>query len=136
VIVALVLIGFAVGFYRSPELGWSLVRDWVLINGTLSALGALIATAHPLTVLTAFIAAPITSLNPTVGAGMVSAAAEVVLRRPQVGDFSSLRHDTTKLSGWWKNRVSRTLLVFLLSTLGSAIGTYLAGFRILDQLVG
>lgn len=135
VIVALVLLGFGIGFWRSPELGWTLVRDWVLINGSLSALGALLATAHPLTIVTAFAAAPVTSLNPTVGAGMVTAAAEVILRRPQVGDFSNLRHDTTALRGWWKNRVSRTLLVFLLSTLGSALGTYLAGFRIFERLV-
>jgi pheromone shutdown-related protein TraB len=135
-IVALVLLGFAIGFNRSPELGWQLVWDWVLINGALSALGALVAAAHPLTVMTAFVAAPITSLNPTVGAGMVTAAVEVYLRKPQVGDFSALRHDTTRLKGWWKNRVSRTLLVFLFSTLGSAAGTYLAGFRIFDRLTG
>ncbi len=135
-IVALVLLGFGIGFQRSPELGWQLVWDWVLINGALSALGALIAAAHPLTVITAFVAAPITSLNPTVGAGMVTAAVEIYLRKPRVGDFSRLRHDTTRLRGWWKNRVSRTLLVFLLSTLGSAAGTYLAGFRIFDRLTG
>ena len=107
-----------------------------MINGSLSALGALIAAAHPLTVITAFLAAPITSLNPTIGAGMVTAAVEVYLRKPQVGDFSRLRHDTAQLKGWWQNRVSRTLLVFLFSTLGSAAGTYLAGFRIFDRLSG
>ncbi|MES9843816.1 MAG: conjugal transfer protein TraB, partial [Candidatus Sedimenticola sp. 6PFRAG5] len=110
--------------------------DWVLINGSLSALGALVAAAHPLTVITAFVAAPITSLNPTIGAGMVTAAAEIYLRKPRVGDFGELRHDTTRLKGWWKNRVSRTLLVFLFSTIGSAVGTYLAGFRIIDRLSG
>lgn len=136
VIVALVFTGFYIGFTRNPDLGWQLVRDWVLINGGLSALGALIAAAHPLTVVTAFVAAPITSLNPTIGAGMVTAAAELWLRKPRVGDFSRLRHDTIKLSGWWRNRVSRTLLVFLLSTLGSAVGTYLAGFLIYDRLNG
>jgi len=136
VIVALVLVGFSIGFSRSPELGWQLVLDWVLINGSLSALGALVAAAHPLTVITAFLAAPITSLNPTIGAGMVTAAVEIYLRKPQVGDFSKLRHDTTRLKGWWQNRVSRTLLVFLFSTLGSAAGTYLAGFRIFDRLSG
>ena len=135
-VVVLVVTGFVIGFLRSPELGWQLVMDWVLINGVLSALGALIAAAHPLTVLTAFLAAPITSLNPTVGAGMVTAAAEIYLRKPQVGDFSRLKHDTTSIGGWWRNRVSRTLLVFLFSTLGSALGTYLAGFRIFDRLVG
>ena len=135
-IVLLVLAGFAAGFRHSPELGWQLVWDWVLINGGLSALGALFATAHPLTILTAFVAAPLTSLNPAVGAGMVTAAMETLLRRPRVGDFSRLRDDTTRLAGWWRNRVSRTLLVFLFSTLGSAAGTYLAGFRIAERLAG
>ena len=134
IVVAVVLTGFAIGFYRSPELGWGLVRDWVLINGVLSALGALIAAAHPLTVLTAFLAAPLTSLNPTVGAGMVTAAAELWLRKPKVADFETLRHDCTTAGGWWKNRVSRTLLVFIFSTLGSAIGTYVAGFRIFERI--
>lgn len=136
VIVVLVLFGFYLGFSRSTELGLQLVFDWVVINGGLSALGALIAAAHPLTVLTAFVAAPITSLNPTVGAGMVTAGAELLFRKPRVGDFSNLRHATTRLRGWWGNRVSRTLLVFLFSTLGSAAGTYLAGFRIFGRLTG
>ena len=136
VIVALVMTGFVIGFMRSPELGWQLISSWVLINGTLSAIGAAIAAAHPLTVLTAFVAAPITSLNPTIGAGMVTVAVELWLRKPTVSDFESLRSDTTGIAGWWKNRVSRTLLVFLLSTLGSAIGTYVAGFRIIDHLSG
>ncbi len=136
VIVTLIFIGFGIGFYRSPELGWQLVWSWVLINGSLSAAGAALAGAHPLTVITAFIAAPITSLNPTIGAGMVTAAAELWLRKPTVKDFEQLRHDTTHWTGWWKNRVSRTLLVFLFSTLGSAAGTYIAGFRIAGQLTG
>jgi pheromone shutdown-related protein TraB len=135
-VAVLVLIGFTVGFLRSPELGWKLVADWVLINGSLSALGSILAAAHPLTVATAFLAAPLTSLNPTIGAGMATAAVELYLRKPTVADFGQLRHDTTAFKGWWKNRVSRILLVFLLSTLGSAIGTYLAGFRIFDRLTG
>lgn len=136
IIVALILFGFALGFSRSSELGWDMVVDWVLINGGLSALGAMLAGAHPLTTIAAFLAAPITSLNPTVGAGMATAAVEIYLRKPRVGDFSELRHDTTHLKGWWRNRVSRTLLVFLFSTLGSAIGTYVAGFKIFGQLAG
>lgn len=133
-IVVLVAAGFTIGFQRSPELGWALVGDWVVINGGLAALGAALALAHPASVVTAFLAAPLTSLNPAVGAGMVTAAAEIVLRRPQMGDFQRLRHDTVHWRGWWRNRVSRTLLVFLFSTLGSAVGTYLAGFRIFDRL--
>jgi pheromone shutdown protein TraB len=111
------------------------VLDWVLINGGLAAAGALIAAAHPLTVLTAALAAPLTSLNPTIGVGFVTAAVETWLRKPNVGDFARLKQDTTHLGGWWSNRVSRILLVFFFSTLGSAIGTYVAGFRIFDRLV-
>lgn len=135
-LVAVILLGFGIGFSRSTELGWQLVFDWVLINGGLSALGAILAAAHPLTVISAFLAAPLTSLNPTIGAGMVTAAVEIYLRKPNLGDFSRLRQDTAHLKGWRHNRVARTLLVFLLSTLGSAIGTYVAGFRILERLTG
>jgi len=135
-IVALILIGFAIGFNRSPELGTALIIDWVLINGGLAAVGAAIAMAHPLTILTAFLAAPLTSLNPMVGAGMVTAAAEIYLRKPQVGDFSRLKSDASSLKGWWNNQVTRVLLIFMLSSLGSAIGTYVAGFRIFDKLSG
>lgn len=133
-IVALILAGFVIGFSRDTGLGAQMLVDWVLINGGLSALGVLIAGGHPLTILTAFIAAPLTSLNPTIGAGFVAAAAELYFRKPKVADFSKLRQDTASLKGWWKNRVSRTLLVFILATLGSAIGTYVGGFHIYDQL--
>ncbi len=136
IIVALVFLGFGIGFSRSPEMGWQLVMDWVLINGGLAALGALLAAAHPLTVIGAFLAAPLTSLNPTIGAGMVTAGIEVYLRRPKVGDFEKLRADTTTIKGWWRNRVTRVLLVFMFCTLGSAIGTYVAGFRIVGRLSG
>ncbi len=134
IIVALILTGFAIGFMRSPEMGTAMVVDWILINGGLSALGAAIAFAHPLSILTAFLAAPLTSLNPTIGAGMVVAAVETYLRKPKVSDFNRLRADTTHLKGWWSNQVTRILLIFILSTLGSAIGTYVAGFRIFEQL--
>lgn len=133
-VVALVVSGFAYGFSQSPALGLQVVLDWVLINGSLSALGAAIAAAHPLTVITAFLAAPLTSLNPTIGAGMVTGAVELYLRKPSVGDFGRLRQDTARIKGWWRNRVSRILLVFLFSTLGSAVGTYVAGFRIFERL--
>ena len=133
-IVALVFVGFGIGFYRSPSLGLTLVTEWVVINGGLSALGAAIAGGHVLTVMSAFVAAPITSLNPTIGAGFVTALVEAYLRKPTVGDFSRLRTDTSSFHGWRHNRVARTLLVFVLSTLGSAAGTYLAGFRIGQHL--
>jgi len=134
IIVALIITGFGIGFSRNTDLGWNLVIDWIVINGGLAALGAILAAAHPLTIIGAFLAAPLTSLNPTIGAGMVTAAIEVYLRRPTVADFSTIRQDTASIKGWWRNRVSKTLLVFIFSTLGSGIGTYLAGALIYKQL--
>jgi pheromone shutdown-related protein TraB len=135
-IAALIASGFALGFYRSPELGWDLVVMWVVINGGLAALGALLARAHPLTVLSAMLAAPLTSLNPTVAAGMVTGLVESWLRKPKVSDLERLRTDTTSLRGWFTNPATRILLVFFFSNLGSAIGTWVAGFRIFGALSG
>lgn len=133
-ITALIIVGFIIGFSRSPELGWSLVLDWVLFNGVLAGIGALIALAHPLTVLGSLLAAPLTSLNPLIGAGYVGAGIELFLRKPKVGDFASLRSDVTEWRGWWKNRVARVLLTFLLVSLGSALGTWLGGLKIVERL--
>ncbi|MCW4150077.1 TraB/GumN family protein [Vreelandella janggokensis] len=135
-ITALVLVGFAIGFSRNTDLGWQLVTEWFLINGILSAGATIAALAHPVTVIATFFAAPLTSLNPTIGAGFVAAGVELYMRKPKVRDFATLRNDVVNLKGWWKNRVSRTLLVFILATLGSAVGTWVAGFRIAGTLFG
>jgi pheromone shutdown-related protein TraB len=135
-IVAIILGLFVYGFTQGPDIGWEVLGDWVLINGGLCALGAALAGAHPLTVLGAFCAAPLTSLNPTIGAGMVVGAIELLLRRPRVADFHDLRDHIARWSGWWHNRVARVLLVFVLSTLGSALGTYIAGFHLVARLFG
>ena len=130
----LILTGFLIGISRSPELGWRLVMIWVVINGGLAALGALLARGHPLTVLSALVAAPITSLNPTIAAGMVTGLVESWLRKPRVSDLENLRFDITTIKGWFRNPATRILLVFFLSNLGSAIGTWVAGLRIFSEL--
>ena len=135
-ILVLVLGGLGYGFAQSPQLGWDLVLAWVLITGGLCALGTLIAGGHPLTVLSGFLAAPLTTLHPAIGAGMVTGVVELTLRKPSVGDFSRLRHEVSTLGGWWRNRVARVLVVFLLSSLGAAMGTYLGGFHIAERLLG
>ncbi len=135
IIVAVILTGFAIGFARSPELGWRLVGDWVLINGTLTAIGAALARAHAVTIIGAFAAAPLTSLNPTVGAGMVTAAIQTAVRPPVMRDFQELREHITEARYWWTNRLTRVLLVFVFCTAGSAAATYIAGFRIFGQLL-
>lgn len=133
-IMVLILTGFYVGFSRSPELGWRLVFIWVAVNGGLAGLGALIARGHPLTILSAILAAPLTSLNPTIAAGMVTGLVESWIRKPRVSDLENLRFDITTLKGWFRNPATRTLLVFFLSNLGSAIGTWVAGFKIFGAL--
>ncbi len=135
-IVIAILAGFAVGFMRGPELGWQVVGDWFLYNGVLAGIGGLLALGHPLTVLAAAVGAPFTSLNPLLGVGFVAAAVQIWLRKPLVGDFSSLRRDVGSLKGWYSNRVGRVLLVFVLTTLGSAAGTWVAGARIVVRLTG
>ena len=101
-------------------LGW-----WFLINGSLSALGTIIARAHPLTWLTAFVAAPVTSLNPAIAAGWVAGYVEAKLRTPMVKDFKQLsKLDSFK--EFWNNRVIRLLMVVALANVGSMIGTVVA----------
>ena len=135
-ICVLILSMFVVGFKQSPELGGQLVITWVLLNGGLCALGTLIAFGHPISIIAAFFAAPLTSLNPTIGAGMVVGLVESYMRKPKVSDFETLRDDITHYSMWWKNRVARLLLIFFLSSFGSMIGTYAAGASIVTQLWG
>lgn len=86
--------------------------------------------------IVAAVASPFTALNPLIGVGFVAAGTELSLRRPSVGDFQALRHDVTTWRGWWRNRAARVLLVFILTTVGSASGTYIAGFRIFGRLFG
>ena len=135
-ICVLILSMFVVGFKQSPELGGQLVATWILFNGGLSALGTALALGHPVSIFAAFFAAPLTSLNPTIGAGMVVGLVESYMRKPKVGDFETLREDITHYSMWWKNRVARLLLIFFFSSFGSMIGTYAAGASIVTQLFG
>lgn len=99
---------------------------WVLANGILSGIGAIAALGHPLTVAAAILAAPFTSLNPTIGAGMVTAFVQTYVAAPKVADFQNIGDDVEELSGWWTNRLGRILLVFFFSSVGSSLGTFLA----------
>ncbi len=116
------------------DVGISQIKSWILWNGTLSALGVLLALGHPLSILTAFVMAPITSLNPLLAAGWFAGIVEAMIRKPKVKDFEDLGEDTSSLKGFWKNRVTRILLVVVFANVFSSIGTIISGLDIFSKL--
>ncbi len=110
------------------------VYIWILVNGLLAALGAALAFGHPLTVLSAFLAAPLTSLNPLIAAGWVSGLVQAFVKRPTVADLENLPEAITSVKGFWLNPVSRILLVVALSNLGSSLGTFISGGWIFTKI--
>jgi pheromone shutdown-related protein TraB len=109
---------------------------WFLANGIPAAIGAIIAFAHPLTILIAFLGAPLTSLTPVIGAGYVTAFVQVYFQPPIVKEFQTVSDDIGKWRKWWQNKLLRVLLVFFLTTIGSLIGTYLGAAEIISNLAG
>jgi pheromone shutdown-related protein TraB len=122
-IIALVTAGF---LRAGTGMGFSMMLQWVLWNGSLAALGAVIALAHPLAIIVSFLGAPITSLNPFIGVGILSGLVQVTFRKPRVSDVQDISGDSTSLKGIYRNRITRALLVFFLSSLGSSIGTFVS----------
>ncbi len=119
------LIGY--GFLHiDARASWAMVRVWVLVKAILAGAGALAAWGHPLTILTAAVVAPITSLNPLIAAGWVAGLCEALLHKPTVADFERLTSDIVTVGGFWRNRITRILLVVALTNLGSAVGTFVA----------
>lgn len=108
---------------------------WILAHGIPSSLGALIALAHPATIVSAFAAAPITSLSPLIGAGYVCAFIQVMTCPPVVREFEAASQDISTFRGWWRNKLLRIFLVFVLTTFGSSLGTWIGGYRIFNTLL-
>jgi len=122
-ILALLVGGF---FYGGARTGSHMIAWWVLANGVLAGVGAIAALAHPFTVVSSVIAAPLTSLNPMIAAGWVSGLVEAFTRKPKVIDFENLPVDITTFKGFWRNKITRILLVVVFTNLGSAAGTFIA----------
>ncbi len=122
-----ILVLFVLGFYYGgTHAGADMITWWVMANGILAGLGAVIALAHPFTILSSILAAPLTSLNPMIAAGWVSGLVEAFLRKPKVRDFENLPNDIISIRGFWKNKITRILLVVVFTNLGSSIGTFVA----------
>ncbi|WP_282172015.1 TraB/GumN family protein [Cytobacillus firmus] len=122
-------------FFANPSAGLAQTISWIIWNGSLSALGAAIAMGHPLTILTAFVAAPITSLNPLLAAGWFAGLTQAYMRRPNVRDFETLTEDVFSVKGFWRNKVSRILLIVVLSNLGSSLGTFIGGADVIRVFI-
>jgi len=134
--IPLLIIGalVAIGIQKGTGAAGANLLYWILANGIPSAIGALLAWAHPLTIASAFAAAPITSLTPVIGAGYVTAFVQVFVCPPVVKEFETVAEDMSTVAGWWRNKLLRVFLAFLLPGLGSLIGTWVGGVEILSNL--
>jgi pheromone shutdown-related protein TraB len=122
-IVGLIAVGF---FVAGKATGTDIIKWWVLANAVFAGLGAAVALAHPLTILSAVVASPLTSLNPMIAAGWVSGLVETIIGKPKVRDFESLPDDISSLKGFWRNKITRILLVVVFTNIGSSLGTFVA----------
>ena len=132
---ALIVLLIVYTIFTNRDVAMSQIRSWILWNGGLSALGVMLALGHPLSVLTALIMSPITSLNPLLAAGWFAGLVEATIRKPKVKDFEDISEDTSSFKGFWKNRVTRTLMVVIFANLFSSIGTFVSGIDIVKKFI-
>jgi len=132
---ACILVLFVAGFFKGGfKYSLDFVYLWILVTGSLSALGAALALAHPLTIIASFIAAPFTTLNPLIAVGMVSGLVQAMVKKPTVTDMEDLHNAITSVKGFWRNPATRILLVFVMANLGGSLGTFVAGSWIAGKL--
>lgn len=136
-IMVLILAMIGWGYWQGGvDVGRQLVTQWVMITAGFAALGTILAAGHPLGVIAAAISAPLKPFRPPgVSPGLFSGLIEAHFRKPAYGDFLALRDDAGSLRGWYRNRVSRTLLNFILTNLGSSLGVWVAGLLIAGRLM-
>ena len=119
---------------NAPDMAFTTILRFILINGSLAALGTLIALGHPLSILTAFVMAPLGVLSPFLATGWFAGLTEAWVRKPQVHDFMNLQTDVLKISGFWRNRVARILLVVILANLFASLGSIVYSIDLIQNL--
>ena len=135
-ILAIVLGGIGFGFWKGGMgMGADMLLTWAMYTGGLAGLGALLAASHPLSILTAIVVAPFKPFRLSIPTGAFSALVETRLRKPTYQDFLQLRDDAQSVKGWYRNRVTRIVLTFMLTNLGSMLGLWLTGFSVYGKLV-
>ncbi len=124
---ALIVALIAFTFFLNPAAGMDQAISWILWTGISAAVGAAVALGHPLAILSAFLAAPITTLHPLLAAGWVSGIVQAYIKRPSVADFETLSEDVFSIKGFWRNKFTRVLLVIILTNIGGSLGTFIGG---------
>ena len=132
IIIALIVAGF---IYGGAKAGTQILTTWFLWNGIPAALLSIAALAHPITIIVAFVAAPFTSLCPFIGIGFCTAIVQAIVCKPKVSDMETLQDDVSSVKSFYKNRILRILLVFILSSVGSSLGTFIGGSNIIAKLI-
>ncbi len=130
-IMTIILLTFSI----DTSQGMDQIIKWFLINGTLSAIGTLLAFGHPLSIITAFIAAPITSLNPLLAAGWFAGLTEAYLRKPKVKDLQDINDAMNSIKSMYKNRFTHILLVVVMANVFSSLGTIIASLDIFKSFI-
>ena len=134
--ISLIIIGLLIyAFCINIETGLQQLSVWVLWNSGLSALFTLLVLGHPLSILTSFVLAPITSANPLLACGWFAGLVQASIQKPTVQDAQNLQTDILSFKGFFRNKLLKALLVVVMSNLGSAIGTFVAGANIIGNLV-
>lgn len=126
-LVAVLLSGF------STQNIFAAMKIWFLVNGILSALGVVLARGHPLSAMTAFSVAWITSLNPLIAAGWFAGLVEAWKRKPTMGDMKGMGEAET-FGELMKIPLFRVILVAALANIGSVAGTVLGSYLILRMV--
>jgi pheromone shutdown-related protein TraB len=129
-IVALIVITMIM----SPNMALNTIIKFIVFNGSLAALGTLLAFGHPVSIITAFIAAPIGILSPVLATGWFAGIAEATMRKPKVTDFMNLQDEAMHLKGWWKNRVLRILLVVMMANIFASFGSIMTSIDLFKNL--
>lgn len=119
---------------KQPEVALNTLLKFLVVNGSLAALGTALALGHPLSILTAFVMAPIGILSPFLATGWFAGLVEAWVHKPKVDDFMNLADDVLHVKGYWKNRVARILLVVMFANLFTSFGTLFYSFDLIKNL--
>jgi len=134
IIPAIILGLFAFAFINNIQTGLEQLSAWVLWTGVLAAVFTALSLGHPLSILTSFVMAPFTTLNPLLACGWFTGLVEATVRKPTVKDLQDVSEDILTFKGFFRNRLLRIILVVFMANIGASLGTFIAGAGIIRNL--